>query len=143
MGAPRVAFVKATTAPKACITPLALFAPPDVAENRCCSAQLQQRGPAAGIDPSCGVAHGDRAAQAGSAHSADTIADRSGMGNTAVVMRQLGVPELAAELGCDTGAGQCLPADEWVMVNAESHWSRGFPWRAAAWMPARSCNSAA
>ncbi|MEZ4718078.1 MAG: DUF362 domain-containing protein [Caldilineaceae bacterium] len=58
----RVAFVKSDDRAEGVRRALALFAPPDVAENRCCSAQLQQCGPAAGIDPSCGVAHGDRAA---------------------------------------------------------------------------------
>jgi uncharacterized protein (DUF362 family) len=57
-----------------------------------------------------------------------TLADRSGMGNTREVMRRLGLPALAEELGVATLVLDDLPADQWVMIQPPgSHWQRGFP----------------
>ena len=124
----RVAFVKSDDRAEGVRRALDLLAPPDVAGKR---VLLKPNFNSA--DPPPGSTHPAvlrtviEQLQAGGAAQI-TIADRSGMGNTAVVMRQLGVPELAAELGCATLVLDDLPADEWVMVNAAvSHWSQGFP----------------
>jgi uncharacterized protein (DUF362 family) len=57
-----------------------------------------------------------------------TLADRSGMGNPREVMRRLGLPALAEDLGVATLVLDDLPADQWVMIQPPgSHWQRGFP----------------
>jgi len=58
-----------------------------------------------------------------------TVADRSGMGVTSVVMRQLGVLDLGVELGFDAIALDELSDEQnWVMVRPpDSHWKNGFP----------------
>lgn len=57
-----------------------------------------------------------------------TIGDRSGMGNTRNVMEQLGIFQMAEELGFNTLVFDELGADDWVMIQPEdSHWKQGFP----------------
>ena len=56
-----------------------------------------------------------------------TLGDRSGMGETRQVMEQLGVFELADELGLATVIFDELAADDWILQPATgTHWSRGF-----------------
>ena len=56
-----------------------------------------------------------------------TIGDRSGMGDTRRVMEQLGVFDLADELGLENVVFDDLAADDWVSQPASgTHWSRGF-----------------
>ena len=56
------------------------------------------------------------------------LGDRSGMGDTRGVMRVLGIPALAAELGFEMEIFDDLPAEDWIAqaVPSGSHWSRGF-----------------
>lgn len=58
-----------------------------------------------------------------------TVADRSGMGNTRRVMENLGVFDLAEELGFDTLVfDELTDPDDWVLVkNDGDHWENGFP----------------
>lgn len=57
-----------------------------------------------------------------------TVADRSGMGDTRRVMQQVGVFDLARELGFDTIVFDELGAQDWVMIQPpEGHWRHGFP----------------
>ncbi len=57
-----------------------------------------------------------------------TIGDRSGMGNTRQVMSQLGVDDLAKEIGFDTVVFDDLAASDWVLwKDSDFHWSAGFP----------------
>lgn len=50
------------------------------------------------------------------------------MGNTRGVMEQIGVFELAAELGFETVVFDELGDDDWVMVQPpDTHWKDGFP----------------
>jgi uncharacterized protein (DUF362 family) len=56
-----------------------------------------------------------------------TVADRSGMGNTRAVMQQIGVFDLAEELGFDAVVFDELGEAEWVIwQRPEHHWSHGF-----------------
>jgi len=58
-----------------------------------------------------------------------TIADRSGMGNTAEVMEKVGATALAAEFGAQIIPFESLPPE--AIVHKElpgSHWSRGVEW---------------
>jgi uncharacterized protein (DUF362 family) len=56
-----------------------------------------------------------------------TVADRSGMGNTAAVMRSKGLPELADELGFELVALDTLSEADFVAINDENyHWPHGF-----------------
>ncbi|HUW11343.1 MAG TPA: DUF362 domain-containing protein, partial [Anaerolineae bacterium] len=65
-----------------------------------------------------------------------TVADRSGMGSTRAVMQQLGIFDMADELGFGTLVLNELPAEEWVMIQPPgSHWRKGFPF-------ARPCHEA-
>jgi uncharacterized protein (DUF362 family) len=54
-----------------------------------------------------------------------TVGDRSGMGNTRLVMQSAGAFELADELGFDTVVFDDLGPDGWVTQQAD-HWGRGF-----------------
>jgi uncharacterized protein (DUF362 family) len=57
-----------------------------------------------------------------------TVGDRSGMGDTRKAMKQLGVFDLAEELGFKTIVFDELLANQWVMLQPEkSHWKSGFP----------------
>ena len=57
-----------------------------------------------------------------------TVGDRSGMGNTREVMRDIGLLDLAAELGFSTLAFDELEAGDWTIIRSnEFHWSDGFP----------------
>lgn len=57
-----------------------------------------------------------------------TIADRSGMGNTAAVMRALGVDQVARDLNLKSIVLDELPHDGWSMIQPDgSHWAGGFP----------------
>jgi uncharacterized protein (DUF362 family) len=57
-----------------------------------------------------------------------TVADRSGMGVTRRVMEDLGVFDMAAELGFDVQALDELTAQDWELVHpSDSHWKDGFP----------------
>jgi uncharacterized protein (DUF362 family) len=61
-----------------------------------------------------------------------TMGDRSGMGNTRNVMEQIGVFQMAEELGFNTLVFDELGADDWVMIHPEeSHWKEGFPFSRA------------
>lgn len=56
-----------------------------------------------------------------------TVGDRSGMGNTAAVMRRLGIDSMASELGFDLVRFDELPESELsVIEDADFHWPRGF-----------------
>jgi uncharacterized protein (DUF362 family) len=56
------------------------------------------------------------------------LADRSGMGDTRRVMRQLGVPDLARTYGCDIVVLDELPDDAWALFQRDGfHWQQGFP----------------
>jgi uncharacterized protein (DUF362 family) len=56
-----------------------------------------------------------------------TIGDRSGMGDTAAVMRQKGVKTLAEEFGLETVVFDDLSAGGWELFQpVASHWSQGF-----------------
>ncbi len=56
-----------------------------------------------------------------------TVADRSGMGDTQLVMREKGVLDQAESLGYDTLALENLPRDGWAHIeHPELHWDQGF-----------------
>jgi uncharacterized protein (DUF362 family) len=56
-----------------------------------------------------------------------TIGDRSGMGDTAAVMRSKDIFRLADELGLETIVFDDLDAEGWTRFEAEGgHWQRGF-----------------
>lgn len=56
-----------------------------------------------------------------------TVADRSGMGDTRAVMQQIGVHDLAKELGFDAVSFDELPATDWVVRESKDfHWRRGY-----------------
>ena len=56
-----------------------------------------------------------------------TVGDRSGTGDTRSVMQQIGVLDMAAELGFDTVVFEELMEDDWtVWQSPDSHWSGGF-----------------
>jgi uncharacterized protein (DUF362 family) len=54
-----------------------------------------------------------------------TLLERSGMGDTAQVLRQRGVTALAGEFGVEVVVLDDLPARDWVRVEG-AHWKRGF-----------------
>lgn len=57
-----------------------------------------------------------------------TVGDRSGMGDTRSVMKNLGVFEMAEELGFETLVLNELGAGGWARINPPgSHWRQGFP----------------
>jgi uncharacterized protein (DUF362 family) len=57
-----------------------------------------------------------------------TLGDRSGMGDTRQVMQQLGVFNMADQLGFDAIVLDELSSEDWVMIQPQgSHWERGFP----------------
>jgi len=58
-----------------------------------------------------------------------TVADRSGMGNTKKVMKNLGVLEMADRLGFDTLIfDELVNAEDWQLLTLEGdHWENGFP----------------
>lgn len=57
-----------------------------------------------------------------------TVGDRSGMGETRVVMERAGAFEVAGELGLRTVVLEELGPEGWVQQDVPgSHWSRGFP----------------
>ncbi len=56
-----------------------------------------------------------------------TVADRSGMGATRGVMRELGVFDMAQELEFDTLVFDEMGKDDWVVIQPpDSHWKKGF-----------------
>lgn len=56
-----------------------------------------------------------------------TVADRSGGGDTASVMRDLGVAELARSFGAETVALDEVPDADWEKIEHDGcHWPRGF-----------------
>jgi len=56
-----------------------------------------------------------------------TLAERSGMGDTAVVLEKLGIFDLAAELGVNTVVLDEEPASRWThFERTGTHWLRGF-----------------
>jgi len=56
-----------------------------------------------------------------------TVGDRSGMGNTETVMRELGIFELGKELGFRTIVFDQLRSSEWVKIfELAHHWNDGF-----------------
>jgi len=58
-----------------------------------------------------------------------TVADRSGMGNTRQVMKNLGVFDMADRLGFETLIfDELVNAGDWQLLTLESdHWENGFP----------------
>jgi uncharacterized protein (DUF362 family) len=58
-----------------------------------------------------------------------TVADRSGMGNTKKVMKNLGVFDMADRLGFDTLIfDELVNAEDWQLLTLEGdHWENGFP----------------
>lgn len=58
-----------------------------------------------------------------------TVADRSGMGNTRRVMKNLGVLDMADKLGVDTLVFDELTNEQdWMLLTIEGdHWKNGFP----------------
>lgn len=83
-------------------------------------------------DPTPGSTHPDalRALVAelhGMGAQSITVGDRSGMGNTAAVMRRLGIDSMASELGFDLVRFDELSESELVVIEDEDfHWQRGF-----------------
>jgi uncharacterized protein (DUF362 family) len=58
-----------------------------------------------------------------------TLFDRSGMGDTAKVMRDLGAPDLASKYSADMVPNETLKAEDFVAAPiAGGHWSRGVEW---------------
>ena len=56
-----------------------------------------------------------------------TLGERSGMGDTRTVMRQLGAFDLAEELGFKIVVFDELAAEDWAVIRTEGdHWQRGF-----------------
>jgi uncharacterized protein (DUF362 family) len=56
-----------------------------------------------------------------------TVGDRSGMGDTRAIMDQIGVFNMAGELGFDTLVFDDLSPEDWVEFNLKGcHWERGF-----------------
>jgi uncharacterized protein (DUF362 family) len=56
-----------------------------------------------------------------------TIGDRSGMGDTRRAMREMGIFNLANDLGCETIVFDELEASEWELMRIEgAHWRDGF-----------------
>jgi len=56
-----------------------------------------------------------------------TLAERSGMGNTQEVLRQLGVTELLTKLNCKFLVLDDLPEEGWAHFKPKgTHWERGF-----------------
>lgn len=56
-----------------------------------------------------------------------TLGERSGMGNTRSVMRQVGAFDLAKELGFEAVVFDELAEEEWALIRtAGDHWQRGF-----------------
>lgn len=61
-----------------------------------------------------------------------TVGDRSGMGDTNQVMRDLGIYELAEKLGFEILNFDDLGKEDWVMVTPSgSYWKNGFPFARA------------
>lgn len=57
-----------------------------------------------------------------------TVADRSGMGDTAKVMHDLGLFDLSNEMGFETVVLDQLQESKWVTISdSDFHWSNGFP----------------
>ncbi len=55
------------------------------------------------------------------------LAERSGMGNTSSVLREMGVMQLSEEKGFEVVVLDALGPDDWVQKDAqESHWENGF-----------------
>jgi uncharacterized protein (DUF362 family) len=66
-----------------------------------------------------------------------TVGDRSGMGNTRRVMEELGVFDMAQELGFETLVFDELKSSQWVKHQpAGSHWKDGFKFA----QPCLDCN---
>ncbi len=56
------------------------------------------------------------------------LGDRSGMGDTRLVMAHTGVDDLLAAYGIAPVAFETLPDDAWTLFEAEGlHWQKGFP----------------
>lgn len=56
-----------------------------------------------------------------------TVGDRSGMGNTRSVMDQIGIFELAEQMGFNTVVFDELEAEDWILTQPhKSHWKNGF-----------------
>lgn len=84
-------------------------------------------------DPSPGSTHNDTllaliAALRDMGAGKITVADRSGMGDTRTVMRDLGVLALAQEHDFDTVVYDELPDDQWTLIQEPGkHWQAGYP----------------
>jgi uncharacterized protein (DUF362 family) len=56
-----------------------------------------------------------------------TLGERSGMGDTRSVLQQMGVFDLAKEMGFETVVFDDLDKDSWVLMQSkDDHWERGF-----------------
>ena len=63
----------------------------------------------------------------GAGASEITLAERSGMGDTAEVLGQMGVLELSKELGFNVVVLDDVGKEDWIKFGrGESHWLRGF-----------------
>lgn len=57
-----------------------------------------------------------------------SLGDRSGMGSTQTVMKELGIVEMGSELGFEVIDFSVMGPDQWKMIRPEdSHWRGGFP----------------
>ncbi len=60
--------------------------------------------------------------------AAIALGDRSGMGSTRKVMQEIGVFDLAEELGFEPVVFDDLGAEDWIMIKPpDCHWQDGFP----------------
>ena len=56
-----------------------------------------------------------------------TLAERSGMGNTAQVLKQMGILDLSKELGFNTVVLDDVDKDGWIKIeHSKTHWLNGF-----------------
>ena len=126
-GQSRVALVRTNNRADGVRQALALFGVPDVK-----SKQLFLKPNFNSADPTPGSTHLDvlrtlvEALQAGKP-SHIVVGDRSGMGDTRQVMEQVGVFDLAQELGFEALVLDELDANSWQHFDPPgSHWERGF-----------------
>lgn len=125
------------------MTQIALIKTTDRAEGVRRAMELLNTNPARGehvflkpnfnsADPSPGSTHPDtlRALTVGLLNMGArsiTVGDRSGMGDTNAVMRQLGVYDLAGELGLETYVFDDLDETDWIIRrSADFHWADGY-----------------
>lgn len=126
-GRARVALVKTSSRADGVRQALALFGVPDAAGKH-----IFLKPNFNSADPAPGSTHPDVlrtviAALQEQKPSRIVVGDRSGMGSTRQVMEQVGVFDLAQELGFEALVLDELDADGWQHLNPPgSHWARGF-----------------